>query len=60
MYGGTYKCTGYYYVLNNFGKAYLKGGKFYCKNSSNSILATKGSVLQVNQNVVYSGDIDYE
>lgn len=58
--GGTLKCTGYYYVLSNYGKAYLKGGVFKSKNNSDSILSNGDSILQVSKNVTYTGKIVYE
>lgn len=57
---GAFKCTGYYYVLSNYGKAYLKGGRFSAKGNANSILSKKGSVLQISKNVRYTGKVDYK
>lgn len=58
--GGVIRCTGYYYALNNFGKAYLTGGSFVTKNSSDSIHCHNGSVLHKNSNVKYTGKIVFE
>lgn len=57
---GTFIAKDYYYALYNLGEAYLTGGTFSSKNNANSICSIKGSILQINTNVRYTGKVDYK